>query len=58
VYEFERAGQLVFKSSNYSAVFWDGRNKGKLLPAGVYVYMIHLNDDKKTLLKGTLTITY
>jgi gliding motility-associated-like protein len=58
VYVFERAGQLVFESSNYSAVYWDGRNKGKLLPAGVYVYMIHLNDDKKTLLKGTLTITY
>jgi gliding motility-associated-like protein len=58
VYVFERAGQLVFESSNYSAVYWDGRNKGKLLPAGVYVYMIQLNDDKKTFLKGTLTIIY
>lgn len=58
VYVFERAGQSVFESSNYSSVYWDGRHKGKLLPAGVYVYMIQLNDDKKTLLKGTLSIIY
>jgi len=58
VYVFERAGQLVFESSNYNAAYWDGRYKGKLLPAGVYVYLIQLNDEKKTLLKGTLTIIY
>ena len=58
VYVFERAGQLVFESSNYNAAYWDGRYKGKLLPTGVYVYLIQLNDEKKTLLKGTLTIIY
>jgi len=58
VYVFERAGQLVFESSNYGPLFWDGNFKGKLLPIGVYIYMIQLNDEKKTLLKGTLTIIY
>jgi gliding motility-associated-like protein len=58
VYVFERAGQPVFESSNYNAGYWNGRYKGKLLPAGVYVYLIQLNDEKKTILKGTLTIIY
>jgi gliding motility-associated-like protein len=58
VYVFERAGQLVFESSNYGPPYWDGSLKGKLLPMGVYVYLIQLNDNKKTLLKGTLTIIY
>ncbi|MFN5418843.1 MAG: gliding motility-associated C-terminal domain-containing protein, partial [Sphingomonadales bacterium] len=55
---FERAGQVVFESSNYIPPYWDGSLKGKLLPIGVYVYMIQLNDAKKTILKGTLTIIY
>ncbi|OJJ15512.1 hypothetical protein BKI52_37125 [marine bacterium AO1-C] len=42
---FNRAGQVVFKSDNYTVTGpWDGTNKGKLLPAGIYYYNIITNN--------------
>lgn len=55
---FDRGGKLVFNATNYTSAYWDGKYKGARLPAAIYVYMIELNDDKKTLLKGTLAIIY
>jgi len=40
---FDRWGQQVFKSIGYSLnQLWDGTNKGNVLPAGAYYYVIDL----------------
>jgi len=52
---FDRAGQLMY-SGNASSRPWDGQYKGIPLPAGTYVYMIELKDEKNQILKGTLTL--
>lgn len=55
---FDRAGQLMFFSDYGTPRFWDGTYKGRLLPNGVYVYLINLNDGSDQFLKGTLSIIY
>jgi gliding motility-associated-like protein len=52
---FDRAGQLMYLS-NSSSRPWDGQYKGIPLPAGAYVYMIELKDEKNQVLKGTLLL--
>jgi len=51
---FNRYGQVVFESTNYSKP-WDGNYKGKSLPSGTYYYIIELGGwrDPKT---GYVTI--
>lgn len=51
---FNRYGQVVFESKNYTE-FWDGKYKGKPLPAGTYYYVIDL-DGQRTTKKGYVTI--
>jgi len=51
---FDRYGQKVFESKGYSQPF-DGKRDGKLLPPGVYYYIINLNS-KCSLLSGSLTL--
>jgi len=51
---FNRYGQKLFESKGYSQPF-DGRVGGSLLPAGVYYYIISLNNTCR-LLSGSLTI--
>ncbi len=52
---FSRYGQIVFANKAVNMP-WDGRFKGEELPAGAYPYVIRLNDDKKTVLKGMVII--
>jgi len=53
---FTRYGQEVFESRGYQKP-WDGTNKGKQLPAGVYYYIITTNDGTQTF-SGSVTILY
>jgi gliding motility-associated-like protein len=43
---FNRYGQLVFETANYSSP-WDGTYKGKNLPVGTYYYIIELGGQRK-----------
>ncbi|GAA4102345.1 PKD domain-containing protein [Mucilaginibacter panaciglaebae] len=52
---FNRNGQKVFTSVNYSAIGWDGRFKGQDLPVGVYYYVIDPKHGRKAL-SGYITI--
>jgi gliding motility-associated-like protein len=52
---FDRRGQKVFETKNYTSNPWNGFYKGTMQP-DVYVYMIQLNDDKKQFFKGTVTL--
>ncbi|HNM25296.1 MAG TPA: gliding motility-associated C-terminal domain-containing protein, partial [Saprospiraceae bacterium] len=59
---FDRWGALVFERRNFPpnnpAYGWDGRFRGRDLPAGVYVYHVELrfaNGDRQVL-KGELTL--
>ena len=55
VYVFNRWGQQLFSAiNNYKP--WDGKYKGRKLPAGTYMYYIQLNNGIKFC--GTLTIIY
>jgi gliding motility-associated-like protein len=51
---FSRYGQKVFESKDYSTPF-NGNFNGKLVPEGVYYYIINLNTPC-SLLSGSLTI--
>jgi gliding motility-associated-like protein len=51
---FDRFGKKVFESRGYR-VPWDGRFNGKILPAGVYYYLLDLKDGSKPL-TGSLTL--
>ncbi len=44
---FNRLGQLVFESKNYTKP-WDGKYGGKLLPTDTYYYIIDLGGARKT----------
>ncbi len=39
---YNRAGVLLFTTHNTEGQGWDGRGQGKIQPAGVYVYRLHL----------------
>lgn len=54
VYVYDKAGQVVFKSSGgYQP--WDGTHNGKNLPMGTYYYVIDLRDGS-AVYEGTITI--
>lgn len=54
---FTRNGLLVYRSKGYTPV-WDGRsNEGKIVPIGVYYYLIKQNNKQKHI-SGTVTVLY
>ncbi|HCL05956.1 MAG TPA: hypothetical protein DHW64_08335 [Chitinophagaceae bacterium] len=54
---FTRNGQSVYRSKGYTPV-WDGRsNDGKIVPVGVYYYVIKQNAKQKHI-SGTVTVVY
>ena len=53
---FNRYGQKIIETKNYSNNPWDGTFKGKPQPSGSYVYYIVLNDRKKQVFQGLVTI--
>lgn len=53
---FNRAGQLLYQSSDYTRNPWDGRFRGQLQPTGVYIYLVELKDTSGQILKGTLSL--
>ena len=53
---FDRWGRKVFATTD-AAKGWDGRQKGKDSPAGVYVYLLRGKDDKGTVtVRGTVLL--
>lgn len=55
---FDRWGQRVFQTIGYASnKWWDGKSAThKEMATSTYYYVIHLNDDAKTILKGPVTI--
>ena len=53
---FNRTGQLLYESSDYTRNPWDGRFHGQQQPTGVYIYLIELKDDSRKILKGTISL--
>lgn len=53
---YNRWGQLIQRSKNYNLNPWDGRFNGATQPAGLYSYMIMLNNSRKEVLKGAFTL--
>lgn len=53
---YNRYGQKIFETTNYTGNPWQGSFNGKDQPVGTYVYLIKLNDEKKQVLKGVVTI--
>lgn len=54
---YNRWGIMLFESKGYPTK-WDGRYQGKELPAGVYYYIIDLNDDETQIFKGSISIFF
>ncbi len=53
---FNRWGQIVYSKKAYKNE-WDGKtNKGDELQSAPYYYVIRLNDDKQTVLTGSITL--
>ncbi len=57
---FNRYGTPVFESNNYRNDWGGTDNNGKELSAGVYFYLLNLNDDrpKEKIIKGTVSILH
>jgi gliding motility-associated-like protein len=53
---FNRYGQKIFETKNYVNNMWDGTFKGTKQPSGTYVYYIILNDSRKQVFQGIITI--
>jgi gliding motility-associated-like protein len=53
---FNRNGELVYQTKDYTNRPWDGKYKGTAQPNAVFVYVIQLNDTSKRILKGYVTI--
>jgi gliding motility-associated-like protein len=53
---FNRYGQKIFETTNYVNNMWDGTFKGAKQPNGSYVYFINLNDSRKQVFQGLITI--
>ena len=51
---FNRYGEVIYETKNYTSKPWDGTYKGKKQPGGTYVYLITFDLDK--IEKGTVTI--
>jgi gliding motility-associated-like protein len=55
---FDRGGQVMYRNKgDYTSNYWDGKYKGKRLPAAVYVYTIKLASPPQ-ILKGVLALIY
>ncbi len=56
---YNRFGQLIFDNNNPD-VGWDGKFKGKVVPYGVYVYLIRYSKPNHDLIqkKGIVTVVY
>lgn len=55
---YSRWGEKIFESKGSGIPVWDGKYKGVVLPVGIYVYQVTLNDAGKQILKGTVAIIY
>jgi len=53
---WDRWGQLLFETTNHE-MGWDGRNKGELMPVGVYVYHLRLDDKINPVYEKIGTVT-
>jgi gliding motility-associated-like protein len=53
---FNRWGQKIFETKNYTGNPWNGVFKGIMQPHDSYVYIVQLNDDKKQQFKGMVTL--
>jgi len=53
---YNRYGAIVYKTKDYYNKPWDGKFNGAEQGTATFVYMILLNDAKKQMLKGTVTI--
>lgn len=56
IYVFNRWGQLLYKGRGNDAP-WDGRFRGHYVPAGVYTYIVELDEDMEKF-EGTVTVLY
>jgi gliding motility-associated-like protein len=56
---YSRWGQLIFSKIDYqiSGALWDGTLRGQPLPAGVYYYILRV-DEQNITVKRNLTIVY
>lgn len=57
VHVFNRFGDEMFYSHGY-AVPWDGRTKGKSIPAATYYYVIRPNNPRLLPVSGAVTVVY
>lgn len=53
---YNRYGQKIFETTNYVNNMWDGTFRGTKQPNGTYVYFINLNDSRKQVFQGVVTI--
>lgn len=53
---YDRWGQKIYDRKNYIQQPWDGTFRGTRQPVGTYVYIIHVNDAKQQVLKGTFNL--
>lgn len=55
---YDRSGQKVFQTTGYSTQdkWWDGTNKGKILPVSTYFYVIDLKTGDDGIFKGQVNI--
>ncbi len=53
---FNRGGQLLYQSSDYTRNPWDGRYRGQVQPTGLYIYLVELKDNSRQILKGTISL--
>ncbi|MCF0205960.1 MAG: gliding motility-associated C-terminal domain-containing protein, partial [Bacteroidales bacterium] len=56
IYVFNRWGQMLYVANGIDEP-WDGSYKGKLVPAGVYLYVVDLFNNEKPY-QGSVTILY
>lgn len=53
---FNRWGEKIFETKQYINNPWNGTYKGLAQSTSVFAYIIQLTDDKKKVIKGTVTI--
>lgn len=53
---FNRQGQRLYETGDYTHRPWDGRYRGQVQPTGMYIYLIELKDNSGQLLKGTVSL--